>query len=150
MKVNTHSVKDAGQLSLSEEISPQKIDSNPPFGVVYPQTFRCDIEAMVADSEILIQGRLTGQGRLTCSRCLEEYPMTIGAEFETIAKPDEGDVDLSSEISQAVVLAMPMKPLCREQCKGLCPHCGQNLNTANCQCKPEPAHPGLAPLRNLI
>jgi uncharacterized protein len=150
MKINTHTVKEVGQLSLTEEISPQKIDSNPPSGVVYPRAFKCDVDATLADNEILLQGRLAGQAMLTCSRCLEEYPQNIQVEFETVAKPEDGDVDLSGEISQAVVLSLPMKPLCREQCRGLCPHCGQNLNEANCRCKPEPIHPGLAPLKNLI
>ena len=47
-------------------------------------------------------------------------------------------------------LALPMKPLCREDCKGLCPQCGTNLNTGTCECRPEWEDPRLAALKALI
>jgi uncharacterized protein len=46
-------------------------------------------------------------------------------------------------------LALPMKPLCREDCKGLCPQCGTNLNTGSCECGPALEDPRLAPLKQL-
>jgi uncharacterized protein len=143
MKINTRTVKEAGQLTVTKEISPEEIDSNPPYGVAYPKPFQCQVNAMAAGTEIVVQGQATGQAQLTCSRCLEEYPQSISVGFETTAGIEQGDVELSGEIAQAVVLALPMKPLCRDQCKGLCPHCGQNLNQGGCSCKPDPIHPDL-------
>ena len=150
MKINTRTVKELGQLTIRADISPQEIDSNPPFGVSYPKPFSCLVQADALDKkEVLIQGQLQGQTRLTCSRCLEEFDQTLSVPFELVAPLNEGELDLSGEVTQAVVLALPMKPLCRDRCKGLCPRCGQNLNNASCGCKPEVVHPGLETFKNL-
>jgi len=107
---------------------------------------------------ILIQGKLRAEVELTCSRCLslfncpltinfeEEYIPTIdvasGAPLPSPAEPgsfviDEHHVvDLTEAIRQYTLLAIPMKPLCREDCAGLCPNCGQNLNKGPCDCPP--------------
>lgn len=149
MKINTRTVKEAGQIAVTSEVLPQEIDANPPFGVVYPQPFQCRVTASALDKDVLIQGQVEGQVQLTCSRCLEEYSQAIGENFDMTVGIDEGNVELSGEISQAVVLVLPMKPLCQDQCRGLCPHCGQNLNITICQCKPQTTHSGFETLKNM-
>ena len=99
----------------------------------------------------------------TCCRCLENYPLIINTDFQTLYDPekpsrsfrrdvrrpiisDEDDsivrykgkeIDLSPEIMGATQLFIPMKALCREECKGICPHCGANLNETECRCAQE-------------
>ena len=110
---------------------------------------------------ILVKGRLKTSVPLTCSRCLSQFaqPLTLDIEeefFPTIdiltgaaASPPDDEpeaftidqnnvLDLSEAIRQYVLLTTPMKPLCREDCQGLCPACGTNLNANTCNCPPQP------------
>jgi uncharacterized protein len=112
-----------------------------------------------------IRGELTGQ----CARCLEEYPTTLVREFSLVLTPQRvlgrelelnreelsasfysGDqVDLSALAQEQTLLALPTRPLCREECRGLCPQCGTNLNRESCECRPAWKDPRLAPLSTL-
>lgn len=109
---------------------------------------------------ILVQGTLRGKIPVECSRCLKtfEHPLTINIEEEffplldvstgtPLELPDEPGaftidehhiLDLTESIRQNALLAIPMQPLCRHNCAGLCADCGQNLNEGQCDCeKPE-------------
>ena len=108
---------------------------------------------------ILAKGMLKTEPALTCSRCLTSFsfPLSLNIEEEYIPavdvtsgaplpSPEEPDtftidenhvLDLTEAIRQYTLLATPMKPLCRENCAGLCPNCGHNLNLGPCDC---PAH----------
>ena len=108
---------------------------------------------------ILVTGRLKTSVTLTCSRCLSQFgqPLTLDIEeefFPTVdilsgaaasAPDDEPEaftidknniLDLSEAIRQYALLSAPMKPLCREDCQGLCATCGTNLNVKTCDCPP--------------
>jgi len=61
----------------------------------------------------------------------------------------DGKADLVQLVSEQIYLALPLKPLCREGCKGLCPHCGVNRNEESCDCKEAWIDPRLAPLQQL-
>ena len=119
--------------------------------------------------------RLVGHVRteleLSCSRCLESYRFPIDAAFDQRYLPsseasteaereiEEDDletsyysdeqIDLNVLMREQFYLALPMKPLCREDCKGLCPQCGTNLNTGRCDCAPVWEDPRLAALKAL-
>ena len=114
----------------------------------------------------LIEGRVRTSAALECARCLDSFHQDIE---ETIAlvvrrgdvpRVDELDdevkviaaeaeaVDLSEEIRDAVLLSLPVKPLCSEECQGLCPLCGQNLNREGaCGCHQEIIDPRWEALR---
>ena len=62
----------------------------------------------------------------------------------------EEEIDLAELLREQFYLALPMKPLCAESCKGLCPQCGVNLNVETCACKPQWEDPRLAGLKALI
>ena len=119
--------------------------------------------------------RLVGTTRteleLPCSRCLEPFRFPIDVEFDlryrpqAEASPDEESevreedletsfyrneqIDLNELLREQFYLALPMKPLCRAECKGLCPQCGTNLNTGTCDCGPGWEDPRLAALKQL-
>jgi uncharacterized protein len=62
----------------------------------------------------------------------------------------EGALDIIELLREQFQLALPMKPLCGEACRGLCPECGANLNRAECGCAPKWEDPRLAPLKGLL
>ena len=108
---------------------------------------------------ILVQGKLQTTIPTECSRCLNQFecPLVIDIEEEyfplidvnsgtTLEIPEEPDIfridehhilDLSEAIRQNALLAIPMKPLCQENCPGLCPLCGKDLTKGQCECNKE-------------
>jgi uncharacterized protein len=116
-------------------------------------------------------GSVKTELELVCSRCLEPFRMTVDASFDIRYLPaseistdtereveDEDletsyyrddQIDLNELLREQFYLALPMKPLCQEACKGLCPQCGVNLNAAPCDCAPAWEDPRLAGLRTL-
>jgi uncharacterized protein len=119
--------------------------------------------------------RLTGtietELELECGRCLEPFRLPVRAavdvrfhpfsEVDTAVEREVSDddletsyyrdeqIDLNELLQEQFYLALPMKPLCREDCKGLCPVCGINRNTATCGCASNWEDPRLAPLKSL-
>jgi uncharacterized protein len=114
-------------------------------------------------------GRVRTELELTCSRCIETYRFPIDAEFDQRYLPSsaasseadreveeddletsyytDDEIDLSQLMREQFYLALPMKPLCREDCEGLCAQCGTNLNTGTCDCAPVWEDPRLAALK---
>ena len=118
-----------------------------------------------------IAGGCSAEGPLSCSRCLEHVPWSVAEDFtleyhlpesaplDAEAGLDEDDLnvsflhgqelDLTELAAEQVLLAMPMRILCRPDCAGLCARCGANLNDVNdCGCKPE-VDPRWGPLADL-
>jgi uncharacterized protein len=110
--------------------------------------------------------------RQQCSRCLEPFEQPIHIEIEEVFVPtvdmatgqpihadDEDEallidehhiLDLSEILRQSILLALPMTPLCRPDCKGFCPTCGANLNYETCTCEEETTDPRWAALSLLL
>ena len=119
------------------------------------------VKLMRTNRGILVKGTVHTEAEVTCSRCLNvfSYPLTLDIEeeyFPTIdvisgaplALPDEPSaftiderhiLDLTEAIRQYAIMAIPMKPLCRVDCPGLCPVCGQDLSQGACSCPPQQA-----------
>jgi len=119
--------------------------------------------------EIFFQGRLGGTVEGRCSRCLKGYRFPIEKEFEFVLTPEPepnksrqlgGDemalsfyavdeIDLSPFIREQVFLALPLRPLCEDRCRGLCAGCGADLNDEPCLCGARQDDPRMAIFRTL-
>jgi uncharacterized protein len=123
-----------------------------------PVSARLHMESVVEG--VLASGALSGPMVVRCARCLasSERPFQVEARelFSPGAGPTEdeypltdGFVDLEPMIRDTVLLAMPMAPLCRPDCLGLCPRCGGDRNLDECACEPEvdPRWAGLSAIR---
>ena len=97
------------------------------------------------------RGRIRGEVKATCRRCLTEFIQAVDTPIEALfsANPDLEDdptvylleepvthVDVSKAVREELGLALTAYPLCRENCAGLCPHCGADLNQGPCRCGP--------------
>lgn len=122
-----------------------------------------------AGTEIFLEGEVMAAAAAGCARCAEEFPTVRRRRFRYVLAPRaigvddggvraddleftlyEGDaVDLTPLVREQVLLALAERPLCREDCRGLCPRCGANLNEAPCGCRTETVDPRLAVLRTL-
>lgn len=97
------------------------------------QPFEVDATIMKADRELVVNATIHCQTRSTCARCLSEFTLmlTPAALFSYKVQPADV-VDITDDVRQEVILAYPMIPICRPDCKGLCRVCGQNLNDRAC------------------
>ena len=117
-------------------------------------------------------GTVRTELELACSRCLEAFRLPVDTPFDLrflpaseLAEEDEREVqdedldtsyyrddkiDLNELLREQFYLVLPMKPLCRDNCKGLCPQCGTNWNTGACTCTAEWEDPRLAALKGLV
>jgi len=124
--------------------------------------------------DLLVQGQVAGEVTLQCSRCLDPFVTAVEAPLEELfrqtidvtsgnplppdpaAADDEAFaidanhiVDLTEPVRQALLVALPLQPLCREDCAGLCPQCGANLNEGDCGHRPDTTDDRWAALREL-
>ena len=115
-----------------------------------------------------LEGHLDADLRLTCARCLESFPREMATDFNLTLVPraeevpegeaeirdddvslyycTEGRADVNEIATEQVYLNLPLKPVCMEGCRGLCPECGANRNRTACDCHAEDVDPRLAPL----
>jgi uncharacterized protein len=110
-----------------------------------------ELEIYNTEDSFLVQGTLEAELILSCSRCLQKYSSTIKLDIsEDVMKSemeDEEELYLDDIIVDNIILSLPMKPLCSEDCKGICPQCGQDLNEGECDCEIETVDPRLAKLK---
>lgn len=138
--------------------------------LAFPEPCTGRVTALNTGTGIAVTADLAGEAELTCARCLVRYryPFTVhfaeeyrqvegvatDAIDQEIEEPDGhtyvlyhgNEIDLSEVVRQNVLLALPMKPLCTEACRGLCPVCGQNRNEADCGCAGDRTDPRLEAL----
>jgi len=154
MKVDLRQIKPEGtELKFSELSEDLELAVD---GCEFPEPIEAEIVASKSGDEIIIQGRISTAVEMECSRCLEvfETPLTPVVQFVVqlldssepqLADDDDfvilpkttGEFDISDRIREAIVLELPLKPLCSDSCRGLCPMCGVNLNETQCDCTPD-------------
>ncbi|HKV27690.1 MAG TPA: DUF177 domain-containing protein [Candidatus Acidoferrales bacterium] len=139
------------------------------FHQVEPLDVRATAE--LVDDQIRIYGTFHTRLEMVCARCLEIVVEEVSKNFDLFYRPVnsvsreeefrlnlddteiaffEGDgLFLADVLAEQVNLSLPMKVICRSDCRGLCPHCGVNLNQEECRCETHAADPRLAPLARL-
>lgn len=108
------------------------------------------------------QGRLRAQAAAECVRCLTPFQHPVSSRFaemyhyppekapaDGLVIPEHMNLDFAPLVREDMLLSLPMRQLCRPDCKGLCPQCGQNWNEGPCACEPDPADPRLSALKDL-
>jgi uncharacterized protein len=174
VKVAVHSLG-AEPSELDATLSPQELGlTDEPARFDLPVRVRIKLTRMQED--ILAQGEAHTTAHIECSRCLGPMALELAGTFEALYVPQEGaygqrmgqrgfewaddrvsfysegTIDLTDEIAQCLVIELPLKPLCRPDCAGLCPQCGQDFNEGACSCESDDeddANP-FAALRRLI
>ena len=155
---------------FEQTYAPGQLESSDDFSVVEPVALAFDI---TKDNQ---QFRLVGTVRTTlempCGRCLEAFIMPVDQAFDLRYQPhakntgegereieeddlttafyENDEIDLGQLMREQFYLALPMKPLCRPDCKGICPECGKNRNREQCDCRPEWVDPRMAGLKKLL
>ena len=105
---------------------------------------RYDVHVEQIDRELLARGRVAQTFQCRCSRCAEPFALEVVEPHFFADYPAEAGteyVDLTPEMREAIILALPGYPVCRDDCRGLCARCGANLNSEPCTCKPASGEP---------
>jgi uncharacterized protein len=157
-------------LDRGEVVVREQIPTDDPMwegsGVTLASPLDVDLTARQVGDGVFVRGRLRTTVRQACRRCLStvEQPVddvvdmlfdTLGedeeeAEGEVYPLPARGDtLDLRDAVREQLLLRAPEFVLCREECRGLCPQCGTDLNQGECDCAPEKAESPWDALKNV-
>ncbi len=142
--------------------------------VMFPNQVFSHLEIDRSESHVYIHGHVKSVAHFACDRCLEEFDRELHGEVRLyyqmaghtghshleneedlddvvrVFSPDDPEVDLGQDIRDTLLLEIPMKVLCSEECKGICPGCGRNLNVEKCVCGPKPIDPRWEALKVLL
>ncbi|NIR49485.1 DUF177 domain-containing protein [candidate division KSB1 bacterium] len=119
------------------------------------------------DKNIVVSTQVGAKVDYLCDSCLTAFTDTIEEQFEVLFTTDRAfadtdedlvrlidartrEIDLKTGVRDGLLLSIPMKVTCSENCKGLCSHCGANLNETSCECKHETIDPRWEKLRKLV
>jgi len=161
---------------LIEDISDERLDLDieEKFGpeegpLVSP--VKAHLELTKSHSEVIVVGNVSAELELECSRCLKKYRQVMAVPVDVVYHPmedigtdrhelkdDEMDMgfyqgeefDLKELLREQIMLNIQMKPLCDENCKGICSQCGTDLNTGTCSCETKQIDSRLEVLKKLL
>uniref|UniRef100_A0A7C3UWV2 DUF177 domain-containing protein n=1 Tax=Desulfobacca acetoxidans TaxID=60893 RepID=A0A7C3UWV2_9BACT len=160
--INIARLKEAGldlELQLGKDWFARWQAEDPDLEFAGPGSLTVQVHLERLGHEILVRGHLQGNLNLLCSRCLIRFDYPVQSDFDLLLAPESeylteeeeelspADLDrdfytgetvnLESILREQVLLTLPLKPLCAEACKGLCPRCGADLNQEPCRCPRE-------------
>ena len=121
-----------------------------PGAFTFPKPLRFTGSVEKTPGKLVLRLRLEGVAQAPCDRCLRmvEFPVACQTEETLEESAAEGHfLDLTEPMAAALLAQLPMKVLCREDCKGLCPVCGKDLNTGACNCRTGELDPRFDDLR---
>ena len=135
------------------------------------RSLKCRIAIARAGVRYILDGSLSTTLIFCCDRCLETYRYKLDLEFRLflsahLSDSDQSELELAEDdmwtqfieghevelddiVREQIYLSLPMKSLCREDCSGLCPMCGVNLNKERCECQRGEGHSGFSKLKAL-
>lgn len=134
MKININEIAPRG-LTIKENLDPAAFDLETDL-VKFRGPLKVEAEISKITNAVTVNLSLSALMRLNCSRCLNEFEMNFNKALRlnyTVEK-QEFKIDLGPDIREEIIVDYPMKPLCSQACKGLCPKCGRNLNEGPCSC----------------
>lgn len=122
------------------------------------------LQVIRVQTGLMVSGEVDTEIEMECVRCLDSFNFPITVEFEEVfrlpgtSQSDEqpyevmpdGRIDLAPLLREIVWVTLPMKPLCRPECKGFCAQCGANLNIETCTCEETTIDPRWAALEDLL
>jgi uncharacterized protein len=144
------------------DVSPAFEDVRTELAHLTPGPLDSRLKAESVVEGILVTGRVEGSASLRCARCLTDFEGDVSLDVcELFTTPGHelpegeaykvqgGEIDLEPMLRDALVLALPLNPVCKEACRGLCARCGRDLNQGDCDCEEPEIDPRWAELSAL-
>ena len=166
MKVKIAALQEGvNKLHLKTTVSDLGFDENEEQSFLFPATINADVEVQKLTDRYFVKVNLSTLAHFTCDRCLEEFDQNLTNSFQLyyvkqverttesddykILKENAEEIDLTENVMENLILAIPMKHICKQDCAGLCPDCGTNLNIKKCLCRQERIDPRWEKLKSL-
>jgi uncharacterized protein len=162
-----------GSEEVAREFAPEAFrQTDADFRVVAPVSLAARVTKDA--QKVRLTGRVRTSLEVDCGRCLEPFRVPVDSELDLLFLPDtpedsrpagehevhdadagvsfykDDTIDLGEVMRDEFYLALPMKPLCKDDCKGLCPVCGANWNRETCGCKKDWVDPRMDALKTLL
>ena len=133
----------AGGEKFSGDIHPSMLDLAEIQGFEFPNDINIDFQIILSGNDYTVRGPIILDFHCECIKCLENFEQKMDLDFILTDSIYQGThkirkitkVDLAPFIREEIVVNLPRYPVCKEDCKGLCTQCGQNLNTDKCNCE---------------
>jgi uncharacterized protein len=138
-------------------------------GASFEKPVQVDLSVSKSGTQLICRGKAATSVKLECSRCLLIYDQPVVSDLDFVVDFGEGQQEFNSEednyfvvdpssnfiqidnmVREAILLALPLKPLCSKDCKGLCPICGTDLNKSGCGCVKRETDPRWEKLKGLL
>jgi uncharacterized protein len=134
MKIEISRITQEG-IRLSHDYDNEEMDLSAP-DIRIKKPLHAEIYCYKISNAVTCEAELSLDYGSICSRCLNSIENQIKKKIKLsfMVRPGDRFVDTTSDIREEVVLGYPLKPLCKDGCKGLCPKCGKNLNEGKCEC----------------
>ena len=135
MKIIVDRIPESGQRIYSQEPVAQYDIAY--LDIVFKDPIDIDVGAQVISGILVVSGKIWTKVQLTCSRCLSTFSrewIDASYHFDCAIRGPNEIIDLTDHIREDIILGLPVKPLCREDCKGLCIICGADRNKTACEC----------------
>ncbi len=146
----------APRTELAAEAGDEAVHADAALGATFAGPVHAELRVTRNEEEFLLDAELSCPAELECGRCLVWFPSTVEASFRSFVRRSEGPaphrtfedqmdeggviyhtgrfLDLGEAVREALLLAVPLRPLCRDDCRGLCAGCGADLNHESCRC----------------
>jgi uncharacterized protein len=156
MRIRVESIPEEGR-QIEETVDPSALQLDMPDYRLTKAIFFSGRAARSGEN-VTLKGTLTGSVDAQCGRCLNDFKLSIDLKVDTVFIPRialedgetevvdvdasfsyyDGDcIDLPRELRELIIVSLPIRPVCREDCRGLCSRCGVDLNQESCQCGDE-------------
>jgi uncharacterized protein len=134
VRVEIDRLKDT-ELRLEEDIPVQSWDMDSD-DIKFKGNIHLDCRFRMIGKEILVDAQVITDRSITCSRCLDQHTQTIKQDIQLNynARNLGNYLDIDKNVREEILINFPMKVLCSDDCKGICPKCGANLNHQGCKC----------------
>ena len=137
MEINVKRIKDGESVELTHTYDPKELGLEK-YDVRYAEPLSFTATAERIRATLSIRGNLKTILQIGCMRCLKPVDQAANEPFEFYHTLKQEEVlDITDQVRESMILSYPVKFLCSEECKGLCSHCGQNLNEGVCGCREE-------------
>jgi uncharacterized protein len=159
-----------GVADWRKEAGPEELELAYP-DYEFTDPVRVSLRINQSESQYVLRGHVETVAHTRCVKCLTDYDLTVDSEVnwvvQVIAEPKKPEafedlddfwfiekcqthLDITSRVREIVLVSLPDNPVCREDCRGLCPRCGQNLNEGQCGCRREEIDSRWGPLKDLL
>lgn len=134
MKINVKRIPDSGE--TLQGVEPAAILDVTDPEMQFSEDIRYELHAQLQGQALLVTGRLATTATLRCARCLRVFAQPVTVREFVLHRELHGEdfVDLTDNLREDIILELPQRALCNSACKGLCPHCGADLNKSECRC----------------